>query len=430
MMTVLNNINTYRLQYKNQFILYANYLLVLYAFFLPINDSITRNLFTIILILFILVGDIKNKIIFAMKNKVVQAFVLFYLMYFFWMFGSESFDVAMFKLKSYRYILYIILYITIIREDFSYKILSAFILGVLFSEIISYLMLFGITVPYLPYSLAGGNVPFMISYTQYSIVLSISLGVILYGIVTSTQNSLTKILYILFFISASANIFIIQSKLGYGLYAISIMTISILLIMKYKRYWVIPLFLVLIIGGYAVAYNTSSTFHNKVNVVFNSTKQAIDNENYSTSVGVRVGFHKYGYELILQNPLFGLGTGDHISDYMLYIKDKESNESNYLTMQRNLESGGGGSLHSEYLDITLQFGLVGLLIFLNIFYQLLKYKTQDYYMKTVQVLFITILLTDAAIGGIFSVSKIGKIFTLLSALTLRLYYNKNGDKTD
>ncbi len=423
-MTILQNINDYRLQYQSKLILYTNYLLILYAFFLPINDTITRSLFTIILILFILVGDIKNKIVFAMKNKVVQAFVLFYLMYLFWMIGSETLDVAIFKLKTYRYILYIMIYITIIRDDFVYKIFSGFILGILFSEIISYLMLFGITVPYLQYSGGGLNVPFMISYTQYSIVLSISLGILLYGIITLKQHFAIKLLYILFFISASTNIFIIQSKLGYGLYSLSIMTVTALIIIKHKRYWMIPLALTLIVGGYTLAYNYSSIFHQRVGVFFNETNQAIENKNYHTSTGTRVGFNKYGYELVLQNPFFGLGTGDHISGFMSYVKKVEPNRENYLSMQKNLESGGAGSLHSEFLDNSLQFGFMGFFIFLNIFYQLLRYKVDDYYMKTVQVIFVVILLTVSSVGGIFTVIKIGKIFTLLSALTLRLYYNK------
>ncbi|MBL4706831.1 MAG: O-antigen ligase family protein [Flavobacteriales bacterium] len=264
----------------------------------------------------------------------------------------------------------------------------------------------------------------MSSYTQYSTVLAISMGILLYSIVTIKQNIFLKLLYILFFISASSNIFIIQSKLGYGLCALSIIIVSILVILKHKKYWMIPVSLGLIIGGYFLAYNLSGTFHQRVNGFFNETTVAIEKQNYHTSTGTRVGFNKYGYELFKENSLFGVGTGDHISEFLSYILEEEKNKANYDCMKRNLDSGKSGSLHSEFLDNSLQFGIIGLLVFFNIFYQLVKYPNKDHYLKVVQILFVIILLAVSSVSVIFIYSKIGKIFTLLAAITLKLYYSK------
>ncbi|QOY51420.1 O-antigen ligase family protein [Candidatus Sulfurimonas baltica] len=420
----INQLNNFRISKQNEFTLYANYLLVAYAFFLPIYASTTRTIFSVIVVLFLLSGNIKEKFLFAIKDKVVLAFVLFYFMHLVWMLGSQHIDIASYKLANFRYILYIILFVAIIREDFIYKILAGFILGIFFSEIISYLMLMGIHIPYLQYSGGGTNVPFMSSYTQYSTVLSISMGILLYGIITIRQHISLKLLYVFFFISASSNIFIIQSKLGYGLYAISILVVTAMITIKHKKYWMIPISIVLIIGGYILAYSLSNTFHQRVNSFFNETAAAVEKENYHTSTGTRIGFHKYGYDLLQESLLFGFGTGDHQYEFLEYIKVVENDKSNYNSMKNNLDSGSGGSLHSEFLDNSLQFGIIGLVIFLNIFYQLLKYQVNDYYLKIVQVIFVVILLATASVNMIFLFSKIGKIFTLLSALTLKLYYNK------
>ncbi len=411
-------------RYQEHFVLVANYLLIAYAFFLPISNSGTRTLFIFILLLTLLSGNLKEKFKFVLKDKVVQAFVLFYMMHLFWGFSAADLDILKYKLGHSRYILYIIIYMMVLRHDFIYKILTGFLLGVFFSEIVSYLMLYDIYIPYLVYSGGGVNVPFMSSYTQYSTLLSISLGVLLYGIITIKQNIFLKLIYVLFFISASSNIFIIQSKLGYGLYSISIIIVAVLIILKHKKYWMVPLAFLLIIGGYSIAYNVSQIFHDRVNGFIYETKNAVDKQNYHTATGTRIGFNNYGFELIKNNFLFGVGTGDHVEEFLNYIKENESNKANYNSMKKNLDSGELGSLHSEFLDNSIQFGVVGLLIFINIFYQLLRYPYKDYYMKVIQVIFVMILLSVSTVSLIFLYAKIGKIFTLLSALTLNVYYNK------
>ncbi|HIP55889.1 MAG TPA: hypothetical protein EYG97_02595 [Arcobacter sp.] len=423
--TKLSNIYMLKKSNEDNFVLLANYLFIAYAFLLPINSNAVRFIFSIIIILFLLSGNIKEKLFFSLKNKVVISFILFYLLYVFWIIGSTNIDVAISQLKNYRYILYIVIYVAIIRKDFIYKILTGFLLGIFFSEIISYLMLFDIKVPYLVYRGIGANVPFMPSYTQYSTVLSISMGILLYGIIMTKQSLWLKLLSVVFFISASSNIFIIQSKLGYALYSVSILTVVTLIIFKYKKYWLLPLSIILIFTGYYIAYNTSDIFNKRVNGFFNESKSAVESKNYHTATGARVGFNVYGYQIIKENFLYGVGTSDHTLEFFEYVKVHEKNQDNINTFSKLLREGDGGSLHSDFLDTTMQFGIIGLLVFLNIFYQLFKYPTEEYSMKVVQIIFIVILLFVSSVSLIFLHSSIGKIFTLLSALSLKLYYSED-----
>jgi O-antigen ligase len=413
-----------KVRYQEHYILFANYLLIFYAFFLPISADASRTLFNMILLLFLLSGNIVEKLKYVLKDKVVQAFVLFYFMHIIWTIGSSHFDVAKVKMTDFRYILYIIIYVAVIRKDFIYHIFSGFMFGIFFSEIISYFMLMGIKFSFITYTGHGANVPFMSSFTQYSEVLSISMGILLYGIITLKQKWWVKFIYVLFFISASSNIFIIQSKLGYGLYTISILTATAMIIIKHKKYWMLPVFVGLIIGGYTLAYNLSSIFHERVNGFLNQTQSALENKNYATSTGTRMGYYDYGYDLFLENPIFGLGTGNHISAFLNYIDKVETDSKNLYSMKYSLQNGADASLHSEFLDIILQFGFIGLLIFLNIFYQLFRYPYDDHYMKVVQVIFIVILLAVSTVSLIFLYSKIGKIFTLLATLTLKVYHDE------
>jgi len=421
---MFNNFLLWRASNENNFVLLSNYLLIIYAFFLPISDTATRAIFTVILILFIFSGDIKKKLLFALKDKVVQAFILFFLMHIVWIIGSENLHEAIFKVKSYRYILYIIIYIALIQKDFIYKILTGFIFGILFSEMVSYFMLFDIHFDFITYTGTGINVPFMNSYTQYAEMLSISMGILLYGIIYKQQNIYYKALSTLFFISASANIFIIQSKLGYGLYTISILTVTFMILIKYKKYIMIPIAIFLIFGGYFTAYNLSSVFKNRVDGFFNQTEMAVESRNYHTSTGIRIGYYNYAIDFFKENFLFGVGTSDHSVEFLNFIEEHEENKQNIIALRKGLSAGGFSNFDSELLDISVQFGILGLIILFNIFWQLYNYKVDDYYLKVIQVIFITILLTTSMASGLFMYSKIGKIFTLLSALTLKLYYEK------
>ena len=421
---MIKTILDFKTRYQDTYILAANYLLIVYAFFLPIYAKPVKTIFGIVLVLFLLSGNLKEKLLFVFKDKVVQAFMLFVLMHLVWMLGSENLEMAVFKLKELKYVLYMIVFVAVIRKDFIYKILTGFLLGIFFSEIVSYLMLFDIRIPYLEYTGYGVNVPFMATFTQYSTVLSISLGILLYGIVTKKQKLWVKIIYVMFFISASSNIFIIQSKLGYGLYAISILTVTTMIMLKYKKYFMLPVSLVLIIGGYAIAYNTSSIFYERVNGFFHQTEAAIEKQNYHTSTGTRIGFYTYSKEIIKENLMFGVGSGDHIDEFMNYVNQHESNKQNLNSMYHCTRNGVYGSLHSEFLDNALQFGLIGLLVFLNIFYQLLKYPYDDHYMKVVQIIFIVILLSVSSVSLVFLYAKLKNIFIFLSALTLMHYHNE------
>lgn len=404
------------------FTLMANYLFVAYAFFISISGDITRDIFTLILILFFLSGNIKDKLLFAIKDKVVQAFLAFYIIHFIWMIGSQSIEVALYKVSNLRYMLYIIIYITMIRSDFVYKILNGFLFGIFFSEIISYLMFAGIRIPFLPYQNTGfANVPFALSYTQYSVLLSISLGLILYAILMYRQNIYMNILYGFFFASSSINIFIIESKLGYGLYFISILTVLIFCIIRNKKYKIILFGLSLAFSGYLLAYNFSSTFQARANGFFLDAKSALFSGNYTTSTGARVGFYVYGSEVFKNNTLFGVGTGDHIDEFIKFIKTTEHNQRNIDGMTGALDLSGSGNLHSEYLDASLQFGILGLLLFLNIFYQIMIYNNKNDTMKVINILLPIILLVVSTVSLVFAYSMLGKMFTLLTALALNKY---------
>lgn len=401
-------------------ILYANYLLIAYAFFLPISHKISSIIMIFITVCIFLSGNIQKRFLNVIKDKIIIAFAFLYFMHLIWMLGSEHLHIGFLKLKEFQYLLFPILIMMVLQKEFVQKIFSSFFLAMFFSELISYSMNIGITFPsFFHLTMNAVNVPFMESYTQYSTILSITLGIILYQILTNhTLNLYLKILYIVFFISASFNIFIIASRIGYLLYSISILTV--LGYTYRKKFLKSALFGFCIVTiGYIAAYSSSTLFKMRTEQAINDI-QRITKGELDSALGARYGLFIYSYEVIKNHLLFGVGTGDHIAEVSQQILLRETRPQNIEGIMCNIRSGHNASLHSEYLDTLVQFGLIGLFIFLNLFYQIYRYPQHDSFLKMIQFLMISIMLFVSIGSVIFIPAEVGKIFMLLTTLTLNI----------
>jgi len=418
-------IKSFLKKHQEKNLLLINYLLVLYAFFLPISNFFAKNIFSIALVLTLFLPDIKQRVIYALKNRVVQAFLFFYLIHFIWMIGSEQIDVAIFKVKNFRYILYIILFVAVVKDEFKLKILNSFIFAILFSEIMSYNMLFHIKIPFIKLNGYSHNVPFMQAYTQYSVVLSIALGLILYK-VFSEKKLWMKLFYFIFLSSASINIFIIESKLGYGLYFLSIFTALVFILKKNFTYKKIVFVVLFVTAGYWMAYNYSSTFHNRINHFKHSIVSLYKSKNFGSSTGVRAYYYIQSFEMIRKDPkvlFFGYGTGDHIEEFKSFFS--KHNIKYKRKILHPISGGKNASLHSEYLDNLLQFGLIGLFSFLYIFYTILKTKTKYQIFSLLKYILVVVYLVNSTVSVIFIHTTIGKVFVLLSSLIIPSYKKRD-----
>lgn len=421
------NFQDFRKKHKGSSLLLANYLFIPYAFLLPISHFLAEQLFIFNLALFFFHGEVKEKLLFAFKNKVVQSFLLLYFAYIVWLFGTTNFDVALFKIKQYRFILYIIIYISMIQDEFKEKILSGFLFGIFFSEIISYSMLFNIHIPFIitnassEYANYLTNVPFMELYTQYSLVLSITLGLVLYTLFTKKQSLIMKLLYGFFFLSSSINIFIIPSKLGYGLYLLSILIVLIYLSKKHISKKVIILIPVIALITYFIAYNNSTLFNKRVHIAYNDIVKIYNYDDYTTAIGIRFGFYKASFSVLKDHFFFGVGTGDHMNE----VKKVTDTYTNFHC--NNYYSGNNTGLESEFLDTFVQLGFIGLIIFILIFYRVASSPTSGIF-TILKYLLVVLMFTMSLPSYIFIYTDIGKIFLLLSTLTLVTYPNINSKK--
>lgn len=396
-------------------------LLIAYGFLIPISNSASSKILVGITIIGLFSEEFLQRLVSTLRQRLILSFLFLYTLNAVWMIGSTNLDMPIFRLNDYKYIFGIIILGMFLKQKTLFPIITAFLSGMFVSELCSYAMAVNITIPFLHFTQGMGNVPFMETYSDYSTILSIALAIILYQFITHT-GSLTlfqKGVYTFFFVSASFNIAILAGRSGYIMYALSILTVLIFIYRK-KMLKALIIATLLIVGGYTFAYNVSPLFQTRVNTFINDI-QLLQKNDFSTGVGARAGFYYYSIDLIKANPFFGVGAGDHIEEFKKIIVQKDSNPSNIHELFFNVRNGVNASLHSEILDDITQFGLVGLMVFLSIFYHLMHPGHNDPFRTFLATLTIVVFFASSFAGNLFNSDFIGRFFLFFSALSLITY---------
>ncbi|WP_457564889.1 O-antigen ligase family protein [Caminibacter sp.] len=350
-----------------------NFFLILIAFVFPISLAATNILLILALICFVIEGNFREKLN-VLKNNI---FVKFFLGMVGVLFISTLFSHSIkngFLISSgykneYQFILkhfiwlfsFFVLLVTskIDRQ----KLISAFLLGMFFSEIVSYSIFFHlIDVNYFK-SLGLINretsylnpTPFM-HHTFYSIFLVVSIFLIFDNL--KNFRGFFKIISIFFLISATINLFINGGRTGQLGFFLAFVVYFIFKTKSFKTS--LAVFVLTSIIG-LIAYNFSPVFNNRVNLAINDLKM-VKKGNFDTSWGKRVAVDIVGFE-ILKNPevfLFGLGAGDAKKEFYRFAK--EYNKKMYNQFK------GLVHLHNQFLQFWMDGGVLLVLIYVLWFY--------------------------------------------------------------
>ena len=146
------------------------------------------------------------------------------------------------------------------------------------------------------------------------------------------------------------------------------------------------------------AYQFSPLFNQRVNSAVEEVINYDQGLDYPGSVGKRITLSINSLDIVKENPIFGVGTGDFPSEY------KKMNITNNSTTELN----NATNPHNMYLLIFVQLGLIGLLSMLSIFYYQIKlsFHSHNRYLKdigiTLPLLFLVIMLSDSYLLGHFT----------------------------
>ena len=208
------------------------YLIFAYAFFIPISRAGIGVFSVLLILIWLFKPTFKEDIKYLKSNKFVIVFVFFILYSFVGSLWSDDILYAMNYVKKYWYYLPIfVIATTLKREQISY-VFSAFLLGMLISEVISY----GIFFEWWQWKncIPLNPTPFM-NHIQYSYFLVFAAFVLLYEALSHEEGK-KRFIYGLFFITMTSNIFINAGRISYITFIVGLVLFFFLKV-KSKLIW-------------------------------------------------------------------------------------------------------------------------------------------------------------------------------------------------
>ncbi len=261
-------------------------------------------------------------------------------------------------------------------------IITSYLFAMAISVFIAYGMYFGF------WTINGHGAdypsPFM-NYISYSIFMAFTAIILLNRIYSHLYTNKEKLIMAIFFVTVTGNLFISQGRLGQLAFAFAILIANILHFKLRLKTFLISIFA---IGSiFFAAYHISPMFQKRVHMTSNDIKKIKDG-NLNSSWGIRIAYIMMGADIIKEHPIFGVGIEDTKAVALEYIKENPRHFPDGVInfMKRSHH------FHNQYLMTTLQGGIIGLILFIIMFYYLLTLPIADQELKRLSILFISIFL--------------------------------------
>mgnify|MGYP000571913692 CR=1 FL=1 len=371
------------------------YLLIILAFLMPLTVFGANLIIVIICVLWLFSGDYASKFNQIINNKLMIASILFFFIHVVGLIWTEDLLWGFHIVHKMWYFigLFPILY-TIVRKDYISRYMSAFLLAISITEVCSYLVWFEIIEPFKNATVANPT-PFM-SHISYNPILAFAIYLVLHEIFFNKKiTNFVFSLYSFFAISMIINMFITGGRAGQVVFFVMLSILTFQVLDKQRIKSLIVIF-ILIPGIFFTAFQTSDLFQKRVNEAITSTLNYSNlewNNRELSPVGLRIYFAKNSWDLIKENPIIGVGTGDFPTEY------KKINQINTPKLLKTTNP------HNMYTLITVQLGLFGLFSMLSIFYYQIKlsYNSSNKFIRdlgiTLPLLFLVMMLSDSYLLG-------------------------------
>ena len=371
------------------------YLLTSLAFLMPLTVFGGNLIIFIICVLWLFSGNYKSKFNQIINNKLIKASILFYLIHVIGMLWSEdlSWGLHMLHKMWYFLLLFPILY-TIVRKDYISSYISEFLLAISITEVCSYLVWFEIIEPFKNATVENPT-PFM-NHISYNPILAFAIYLVLHEIFFNKKiTNFVFSLYSFFAISMIVNMFITGGRAGQVAF-FAMLVVLIIQILDKQRIKSLITICIVIPGIFFTAYQASDLFQKRVNLAFNQALEYHPGSN--NSIGYRITYALNSWELIKENPIIGVGTGDFPAEY------KKINQIKTPIMS-SLGLPTTTNPHNMYILIFTQLGVIGLISMLSIFYFQIKLSinSSNRFIRdvgiTLPLLFLVIMWSDSYLLG-------------------------------
>lgn len=387
-----------------------NYVILLYAFSIPLSLELIRALAIAIIILWVMQPDFKSKVASIKQNRFfvsIGILLLILSVSLLWTDG-ENIKFGVKYITRYWYILPMFAIYTSMDKKYIPLALSAFLAGMLVSELVSYGIFFNFI--HIKGTADTDPSPFM-HHTLYSVFLVFTMGILLNQMITSGSLK-HNIVYGIFFTTITANLFINSGRTGQFLFLFIFVSI---LFRQYKlNLKSLVLSITLLIAIPSLAFLFSPNF--KTRMI--ETYHTVNTISYTTSIGSRIGLNIAAKDIFLQHPIVGVGVGDYLSE-----KDKIV-QQNYpeRTYVKELVH-----YHNQFAEFAVIAGIFGLFSYLFIFISLIRTPIKNNIMNTIKYILVSVIAIASLSDAMFHLNRPLSLFALFAGLLLAQYRHEQTD---
>lgn len=318
--------------------------IILLGFFIPISTAITNNLSLLVFFILVLRGSLHLSVL--KKQPVVWwAIGLLVFIMIGFSYSSVGWQENLDTLAKYRELFLIPLFVIAFNQLETKKYAwFALLVSIIITLVVSYFYALGIPIS----GKATSNAPAFKNYiTQSIMIIFAAYALILFAFLNQ------KYRYPALFLAMLAlfdTLFLSFGRTGYILFFI------LMLLLLWQIFKIRGLISGIILATIIAVglYYFSPTLQHRLIAGFNDIEKYEQGHPENTSLGMRLEYYKYSWELFQQSPLFGKGTGSFEKEYTKISPRPTSNP------------------HNEYLMIGTQWGLIGVILFVGILVSLWK----------------------------------------------------------
>jgi O-antigen ligase len=160
-----------------------------------------------------------------------------------------------------------------------------------------------------------------------------------------------------------------------------------------------------------ISYSAIPIFNAKIVDAKKSVVKIIK-QDYHTSIGYRVALVHVGVEVFKEKPIFGWGIKDNFEAIKQITKQKEFR---HLAFTYNVLNH---HYHNQYIIYATQLGVLGLILFLLLFYYLSKTDAKNDELNKIKFILIVVIMISLLSTELFHQMHPIALFSLFSGLIL------------
>lgn len=398
MLTTINKINFQRIYH---------YLLLIFAFTLPLSRAADSIAVALLLLLLLLQGDYKRQFARLQESPfamAILAFIMYTVLSLLW---TENLKTGLNGQLLYLYWIAIFSIALNIKKKDIHLIIKAFILGMVVSEILSYGMFFNL------WEINGHGKeypsPFMM-HIDYSIFLAFTAIILLNRLLSERYTKKEKTILLFFFLTICGNLFMNDGRTGQLALAVAIFAVVFIHFKLTLKSFLLSI--VLFMAIFLIAFNISDKFHTRI---LNAQQDIVKIKEgiFASSLGERVAMYTVAADIVKENPLVGVGVGDFKDAAASALK-----KNNHGFSKTVVDFIPKHHFHSQYLNVLVQGGFIALGLLLLLFYRFAKLPIADPELKELSQLIVVLFLVGFLPEPLFLKQFTNTLFILFTGLFL------------